>query len=240
MTGDPEVAWSDPPLRRTGPLFIVFPVMALLARARLRLWAMVLAVLLATSLATATSSELTEAEIAQLQAGHMVVRAENVERAGHRYIGGVSYIMIDAPVEQVLAVLEDVRTYREILPRTRSVRLLGMGRNGDTVVELEQGNALAHGKYAVRIRHERTEPGASSGLVRFWLDARFSHDIRDASGFFHVETVGDKTRLTYLVMVDLGAGIWGQMFEGRIRRAALSAPQLVKKYVESHPATPAT
>jgi hypothetical protein len=214
--------------------------MALLARAKLRLWPMVLAVLSATSLALAAGSELTEREIADLEAGHMVARPENIERDGRRYIGGVSYIMIDAPAEQVIGVLDDVRTYRDILPRTRSVRWLGIGRTGDTVVELEQGNALAHGKYAVRIRRERGEGGASSGLIRFWLDPAFSHDIADASGFFYVETVGEKTRLTYLVMVDLGAGVWGQMFEGRIRRAALSAPLLVKKYVESHPPAPAT
>src|SRR5262245_24534794 len=100
--------------------------MALLARAKLRLLAIVLAVFGATSVAFATGSELTEAEIAELEAGHMVVRPENIERAGRRYIGGVSYILIDAPAERVISVLDDVRTYREILPRTRSVRWLGM------------------------------------------------------------------------------------------------------------------
>ena len=209
--------------------------MALLARARLRLSALVLAVFAATSVASAEPTELTEAEIANLEAGRMVVRSEDVERSGRRYIGGVSYIMIDAPVARVIAVLDDVRTYRDILPRTRSVRWIGMGRNGDTLVELEQGNAFAHGKYVARIRRDRATQNASSGLVRFWLDRDFSHDIADASGFFHAETVGEKTRLTYLVMVDLGAGVWGQMFEGRIRRAALSTPELVKRYVESHP-----
>ena len=222
-------------MRRRGPLFIVFPVMALLARARLRLWPIVLAVVAATSVASAAGGELTDAEIAQLEAGHMVVRSEDVERAGRHYIGGVSYIMIDAPAAQVMAVLDDVRTYRDILPRTRSVRWLGMGRNGDTLIELEQGNAIAHGKYAVRIRRDRSSRSDSSGLVRFWIDRSFSHDIADASGFFHVETEGDKTRLTYLVMVDLGPGVFAQMFEGRIRRAALSTPELVKRYVESHP-----
>ncbi|HMI83205.1 MAG TPA: SRPBCC family protein [Polyangiaceae bacterium] len=214
--------------------------MALLARATVRLWAMMLAFFAATSMAYAGGSELTEAEIARLETGQMVVRPENVERAGRRYIGGVSYIMIDAPAEHVIDVLDDVRTYRHILPRTRSVRWLGIARDADTIVELEQGNALAHGKYVVRIRRDRTDQDASSALIRFWLDPGFSHDIEDASGFFQIETVGEKTRLTYLVMVDLGAGVWGQMFEGRIRRAALSTPLLVKKYVESHLPAPPT
>jgi hypothetical protein len=214
--------------------------MALLARAKVRLWAMVLAVLAATSVASAAGSELSEAEVADLQAGHMVVRPDDVERGGHQYLGGVSYIMIDAPAEQVIGVLDDVRTYRDILPRTRSVRWLGIARDGDTIVELEQGNAVAHGKYVVRIRRDRAERDLSSAIVRFSLDPHYPHDIADASGFFHVETVGDKTLLTYLVMVDLGSGFWGHMFEGRIRRAALSTPLLVKKYVESHFPVPAT
>jgi hypothetical protein len=212
--------------------------MALLARAKLRLWALVLAVVAASQVASAAGSELSPTEIADLQAGRLVVRSDDVERGGRRYIGGVSYIMIDASAEQVIDVLDDVRTYRDILPRTRSVRWLGIARDGDTIVELEQGNAMAHGKYVVRIRRDRAESDPSSTIVRFWLDPRFPHDIADASGFFHVEAVGEKTRLTYLVMVDLGAGFWGQMFEGRIRRAALSAPLLVKKYVESHLAPP--
>jgi hypothetical protein len=213
--------------------------MALLVRAKLRLSALVVAVLSATQVASAAGTELTDAEIADLQAGQMVVRAEDVERGGRHYIGGVSYVMINAPAEQVIAVLDDVRTYREILPRTRALRLIGIARDGDTIIELEQGNAIAHGKYVVRIRRER-EAGRSSGIVRFSIDRRYPHDIDDANGFFQVETVGDKTRLTYLVMVDLGAGFWGHIFEGRIRRAALSTPMLVKKYVESHAPAPST
>jgi hypothetical protein len=213
--------------------------MALLASAKFRLTALVVAVSAATQVASAAGTELTEAEIADLEAGQMVVRPEDVDRDGRHYIGGVSYVMINAPAEQVISVLDDVRTYREILPRTRALRWIGMARDGDTIIELEQGNALAHGKYAVRIHHDRAA-GSSSGLVRFWIDRRYPHDIDDANGFFRVETVGDKTRLTYLVMVDLGAGFWGHIFEGRIRRVARSTPMLVKKYVESHtPAPPA-
>ena len=213
--------------------------MALLAHAKLRLSALLLAVFTATQVASAAGTELTEAEIADLQAGQMVVRVDDVDRGGRHYIGGVSYVTINAPAEQVIGVLDDVRTYREILPRTRSLRWIGIARDGDTIIELEQGNAIAHAKYAVRIHHDR-KAASSSAVIRFWLDRRYPHDIDDANGFFQVETVGDKTLLTYLVMIDIGAGFWGHMFEGRIRRAALSTPMLVKKYVESHAPAPAT
>jgi carbon monoxide dehydrogenase subunit G len=179
-------------------------------------------------------SELTEGESVALESGRPVVREENIERAGHHYIGGVSYIVIDATPERVAAVLDDVQAYRQILPHIRSVRWIGLTRKGDALVEIEQGNAIAHGKYTVRVRHERGGADSSSATIRFWLDRRFSHDVDDANGFFHLEPWGQKTLLTYLVMADLGPGIFSRLFEGRIRRAALSTPTLVKTYVESH------
>jgi hypothetical protein len=208
-------------------------------RASLRTWAAGLAVALSTLVVGpvhAGGGELTEAEAAALEAGRLVVREENVERGGHRYIGGVSYIVIDAPPERVSAALDDVRSYRQILPATRSVRWIGLSRKGDALIELEQGNSIAHGKYTVRIRRE---PGADSAAatVRFWLDQRYAHDLVDANGFFHLEARGDKTLLTYLVTVDLGPSIFSRLFEGKVRRAALSTPALVKSYVESHPPT---
>jgi hypothetical protein len=179
--------------------------------------------------------ELTQNEAAALESGRLVVREENVERAGHRYIGGVSYVVIDASPERVSAALDDVRTYLQILPNTRSVRWIGLSRRGDALVELEQGNAIAHSKYTVRVRREPGVAESSAATVRFWLDHRYAHDLVDANGFFHLEARGDKTLLTYLVMVDLGPGIFGRLFEGKVRRAALSTPALVKTYVESHP-----
>jgi hypothetical protein len=180
----------------------------------------------------AAGSELTPNEIAALDSGRPVVREETVERAGHRYIGGVSYVIIDASPAEVAAALDDVRAYKQILPATRMVRWIGMTRSGDTLVELEQGNALAHGRFTVRIRRDHPVDDDAS-TFRFNIDPRFSHDIPDANGFFHLEARGDRTLLTYLVMVDLGDGIFQRLFEGRVRRVALSAPVLVKGYVEA-------
>src|SRR3954453_5750714 len=109
-------------------------------RARLRASAAI-AVVAAVCVATpllATSAELSEAEVAELYAGHAVVREETVQRQGRRYIGGVSYILVDSPPAEVMAVLDDVNAYRHILPKTRSVRWVGMSRReGDSLVELE-------------------------------------------------------------------------------------------------------
>ena len=204
-------------------------------RAWLFLLGISLAVMCAPMPASASGVELTEREIAELRAGRAVTRQDDVERGGRRYIGGVSYVLIDAAPEQVILALDDVSAYHKILPRTRSVRWFGISRSGDAIIELEHGNSMVHGKYTIRVRRDRT---GSASIVRFWLDPRFSHDISDASGFFRVEPSGEKTLLTYLVMVDLGPGLFSRLFENRIRKTALSTPALVKKYVESLP--PAT
>jgi hypothetical protein len=199
---------------------------------RTRLFA---AALLAFSVArpALAGSELSDDESTALEAGRPVVREENVDRGGHHYVGGVSYIVINATPDRVAAALDDVRAYRQILPHTRSVRWVGLTRQGDSLVEIEQGNAVAHGKYTVRVHREGSAADGSPSTFRFWLDSRYSHDVNDANGFFHLEAWGQRTLLTYLVMVDLGPGIFRHLFEGRIRRAALSTPTLVKTYVES-------
>jgi hypothetical protein len=223
-------------LRLAALLFIVDGVMGSRALWRACVLGVALSALAIVAPAHA-GGELTEGEAAALESGRLVVREENVDRGGHRYIGGVSYILIDASPERVSAALDDVRAYRQILPHTRSVRWIGLSRKGDALVELEQGNAIAHGKYTVRVRREPVATDNSAATVRFWLDQRYAHDLVDASGFFHLEARGDKTLVTYLVMIDLGQGIFSRLFEGKVRRAALSTPALVKSYVESHPPT---
>ena len=205
-------------------------------RAPLRTWLAGLAVALSTLIgpAHAGGGELTQSEAAALEAGRLVVREENVERGGHRYIGGVSYIVIDAPAERVSAALDDVRTYRQILPNTRSVRWIGLSRKGDALVELEQGNAIAHGKYTVRVRREPGTADSSAATVRFWLDHRYAARSRRRERLLpprgarrqdapHVPRDG-RSRAGHFRSSLRGQGQKGRSLDAR----------LVKTYVESH------
>ena len=152
-----------------------------------------------------------------------------------RFIGGVTYTIVDASAAEVTAMFDDVEAYRRVLPSTRSARFVGKD-GGDLLVELVQGNALASAEYTIRVRRDAPEHGVNRREFRFWLEPNRKHEIDDAFGFFRVEPFAaengtERVLLTYAILVDIGAGIVRDLFEERVRAAFLSVPQLVRRYV---------
>jgi hypothetical protein len=203
-----------------------------------RLPSLVLAagVALATALAprAATADGLTVGETERLLRGATVVRPTEVERWGRRYVGGVSYAMVDADPDEVATLLEDVATWQRILPRTRSTRVVGYAGD-DPLVLVTHGTALIQASYTIRVHRE-------GALVRFWLDTSRRHDIEDAWGFLRVEPLdtpdgrADRGQavVSYGILVDMGPGLLRDLFEGRVRDLALSVPERVQGLVVTH------
>jgi hypothetical protein len=189
-------------------------------------------VMTAASLAHAYDPALSQEEIERLERGEVVTHPDTLKQDGRRWIGGVSFAIIDAPPSEVGDVLENVDNYREILPRVRELRWIAISRAGDAIVELEQGTSLAHGRYTIGIRREREPHGAE--MVRFWIDGRFRRDIADARGWFRLEPIpGDRTLISYVIMIDLGPGLFKRLFEDKIRNSALRPPLLVRRYFDN-------
>jgi hypothetical protein len=171
-------------------------------------------------------------ETARLLRGETVTREQTVERGSERYVGGVTYTLLDATTEEVSDLLDDVSAYARVLPKTKTATLVG--RNGpDTFVELHQGNAFVDTSYTIRLRRS-----PSPNELRFWLDPTKPHAIENAWGFFRYEPFIDasgapKVLLTYGVLVDLGPGIVRDLFEERVRGAMLAVPARVRTYLTS-------
>jgi hypothetical protein len=168
-------------------------------------------------------------EVARLQRHETVVREHTLERGEKRWIGGITYTVMDATSAEVMAVLDDVASLRRVLPKTKRATIVGASRDGDTKLELVQGNAVMEAEYTVIVRR-------SPGESRFWLDPSRPHDIDDAWGFFRYEPFSSpqgepRVLLTYGVLVDVGPGVVRQLFEERVRAALLSVPQLVRRSV---------
>lgn len=162
----------------------------------------------------------------EMNAGGLVSRALRFQHEGGRYVGGVSYQVVDARPELVLAALSDVTNWPEALPRTKSARVLDT-RDGFSRVELVQGAALVDARYTVVLARADTE------TIRFWLDPTAPHDIRDVWGFFRVrELPGGRSLITVGAALDLGDGIARLLFEDRIASMLLRAPYKIRQFVE--------
>lgn len=180
----------------------------------------------------------TEEAAARLERGETIVYDQTLESKGRRYVGGVTYTLVDAPLPELLALFEDVSAYKQVLPRTKQARLVGVN-DGDLFVELRQGNSLLEAAYTIRV-HQHPLPSGGGTEFRFWLDQSKPHGIEDAWGYFRLQPVADgptgapRVLLTYGILVDIGPGLVRDLFEERARQMALTVPQRVRQYALAH------
>jgi hypothetical protein len=183
-------------------------------------------------------SPLTRGERRALEAGAMVERPMRFETGAGRYVGGISYQIIDARPEVVLSALSDVTNWPEALPRTKSARLLS-AEGGVSRVELVQGSGLVNARYTVML-----ERAHDAETIRFWLDPSKPRDIRDVWGFFRVQPLpGGRSLITVAAALDLGDGLARMLFEDKIASMMLRTPRQIRAFVEPRglalaPATP--
>src|SRR4051812_18356318 len=202
-------------------------------RGLLQLLAVVALLALASS---ARADRLSEHESIRLARGETVIREHTWEPGrSARFVGGVTYTIVDTTPAEISAMFDDVDAYRRVLPRTKQARIASVEPNGDRLVELVQGTALVDATYTIRVRQDTASPSGRRE-VRFWLEHTRPHDIDDAWGFFRVEPFTSasgepQVLLTYAILVDIGPGIVRDLFEGRVRAGLLSVPQLVRRYV---------
>ncbi len=183
----------------------------------------------------ARADGLTPDQSARLARGESLVFPQTWEsNDGARYIGGVTYTIVDASASELAAIFEDVGAYRRLLPRTKQARRAGTDGT-DFFIELLQGNSVFETQYTLRVRPIAAVAGGGREF-RFWLDRASPHGIEDAWGYFRCTPVASatgaaRTLLTYAAVVDVGPGIVRELFEERLRGAMLSVPHLLRRYV---------
>jgi hypothetical protein len=172
----------------------------------------------------ARADGLSQGEAERLLRGDTVARTQQMRRAEHRYVGGVTYTILDARIDDLASLLDDVRSWRRFLPKTRDARSVGSA-GSDALVEVTHGSALVRVAYTLRVHRE-------GNVVRFWMDPSRSHDIEDVWGFFRAEPMPDgRTLMTYGILIDMGTGLLRDMFEGRVQELALEIPDRVRDVV---------
>jgi len=175
-------------------------------------------------------------QVARIERGETVVLPQTLDDGGRRYVGGVTYTVVDMSPDELMALFDDVDAYTRVLPRTKfAQRVPSRGR--DMFVELHQGNALIDAAYTLQMHKD-----PARREVRFWLDPTRPHAIDDAWGYFRYDVVGgpgdpaaaavsSRILLTYAVLVDMGSSVLRSLYEERVRAAMLGVPQLVRRYV---------
>lgn len=174
-----------------------------------------------TATATARADGLTSDESARLLHGEAVSRAQQLERGGRHYVGGVTYEVIDATPPELDALLDDVKSWRRVLPKTREAIPVGH-EGGDALVEIVHGSPLLQIGYTLRLHRD-------GNVVRFWVDRTRAHDIDDAWGYLKAEPMPDgRTLLTWGILVDMGPGLLRDLFEDKVQAVALRVPERVR------------
>jgi hypothetical protein len=168
-----------------------------------------------------------EEEREALLSGGVVPRPMRFEHAGGRYVGGVSYQVVNAPPAVVFASLSSVSSLPEILPNTHRARRIS-GSDSITRVELTQGNSIVRATYTVCLV---ADPVGTQ--LRFWLDRNQPHDIHDAWGYFRAQEFGlGRSLITVAAALDLGPGLGRLLFEDVVQTVALSTPHHIREFVE--------
>jgi len=163
-------------------------------------------------------------ETARLLHGETVSRPQELQRGTQRFVGGVTYAVIDATPRDLDAVLTNVDAWRRFLPKTRDARRVGSAGD-DALVQITHGSALVQVAYTLRVHHDARG-------VRFWMDRGRPHDIQDVWGFFRTEAMPDgRTLVSYGILIDMGDGILRDMFEPRVQQLALEVPEHVRDVV---------
>jgi hypothetical protein len=170
---------------------------------------------------------------ARLAAGETVSYPQTIYRHGKRYVGGVTYTVVDASVAELTELLGDPAAYTAVLPHAHGAKIVGAAGQ-DQLVEITQGVSFLEAEYTLRMRtdddHRR---------VRFWLDHGRPHAIDDAWGYFRVEPLpfaadgSPRVLLSYGILVDLGPGLMRDLFEARIQASMLAVPDRLRRYTAS-------
>lgn len=176
---------------------------------------------IATLLLATPAHALTALEKAHLARGETLVEPTVHVRNGARFVGGVSYRILDFSAAHLSAVLRSPEKWRVLLPRVDNVKLLSVDKNGHAHVRIEHKVGPFGGGYEVVLAFN---DGGRYG--RFWVNKNADNDIVDGWGFVRlVQLPGGKTLVTWGVLFDVGEGVTRTLFEAKLQRAALDVPR---------------
>jgi hypothetical protein len=172
---------------------------------------------------------LSEAERRDIAQGLLVKKKTVLFRNGRKYVGGLSFQLVNATPAVVLQEIFSTEAALWWMPQTLSARAVG-GSGRDLMVRFEQGEKPFVATHTLHIWRDDL-------AIRWKLDPRQHHDIEDAWGFLSATPFGEGRSLVTLgIQLDLGDGVVRAFAEADIQDTVLGTPRDIKDYVETrHP-----
>ena len=196
----------------------------MMSRGMLRLLAMVVVGFLFGGNAWADGG-FSAGELAALRRGGLVSRP--LRNARSDQVGGTAWILVNADVDTVWRAITDFSSYRRFVPAAQRSRTLQ--RNGDVrVVSMRQESGLISVDYALRFVTD-----SDKREVRFRIDHRRPHEVRDGWGFFRAEARRDgRTLVSSGAVIEPGSSLLAAVVGDVLRDRVLSIPRRLKRWVE--------
>jgi uncharacterized membrane protein len=137
-------------------------------------------------------------------------------------------IVIDAPLDDVLEVIEDYEAYPQ-WAEVRSVEVRERGEGGRATEVAFEVDVPVLGKASYTLRY-RYAPG---GTAISWDSVEAHGAVREVRGEYLLDEVGpDETKVTYRLAVELGALVPGFVRTEGARRVIENALERLKRRVE--------
>ncbi len=187
------------------------------------------ALLLVASSALGQDSGLTTSELAALERGDLVTRETRETREGRLWIGGVSYLRVYRPREQVWRAIHDLGHWREMLPSATEARAEDAGDH-ESLVEIHHAYGPIEAQYTLRVSFDERAHRCSFALA---LERR--HDIRAGHGFVEVHRWPDdpsSSILVWAVLADPGDGLLTPFVLDPITQESVRVPWRIRAFLD--------
>jgi len=175
----------------------------------------------------AKADTFTADEQAALDRGEVVRQPLAADSNGEGYLGGTSYVVVDAAPDAVWRAMQDVNSFPNIFPRTLAAEVIS-DRGNRKVVKMTQGTSIIAISFYVLYRFDEEARKVSWEMIQDQ-----PHDLDDTRGYWQVEAHGDgKSLVTYVNVINIGQGAVLALFSEAIQNGLLGVPGNLRDWVQ--------
>ena len=194
---------------------------------RMARWILALLVFGALWIPGAKADTFTAEEQTALEGGEVVRHPLAPGPDTQGYLGGTSYVVVDAAPDVVWRAMQDFSSFPSIFPKTISAEIIS-DRGSRKVVRMVQGNSWISISCYELFRIDEEERKVSWSLIEDQ-----PHDLEDTRGYWQVSAFGENRSLvTYVNVINIGDIAALALFSDAIQNGLLGVPGNLRDWVQ--------